>query len=206
MDEFNTKQQKYRYDFNESLQTSQQLVYEVCDTICNGNPNIFLRSEDDSVPLRNSALHDIRFLDIRGYDLVSRSHFYVEVKDFCSMVKYDATGLPASYVDSKLNTFRWDSVYVIFKDNEAFYEARRKAGIPILPNTCKTNAWVDEMPVAYGERLDVLMANRITELEGVINCRWPGKYNGDQQYMWNTRIMKTVPELMNRDFPNVLNT
>ena len=199
---YDTHQDKYGNSFYSDLEVSQELVNEVCKRITNSSPDIYVRAEDDATPMVNQAKKNMRFLDVWGFDDKSKNHFYVEVKDFCSMGAYNATGLPAPYVTNKLLVFDPTKVYVIFRDNEEFYKQRIANGKELLPtyyigNDCKMH------PIPYGERLDVLMANRVPGLEKRIKCNWKGAYHGQEQFIWNTEVMKPIEHLMLRDFSDV---
>jgi len=198
------KRDKYNGNFDHCLEQSRDLTERICNLLDDEKlfPNIFCQDQFDQFPFVGNGGKKNRFADVLLLDLNVGETFFIEAKDFASLVFYDCTGLPQVYVDTKLKPFGMRNVYLVFKENiEAVTERIRHDKEVFFVKTIKKDGVKQYSYIPYGERLDILMRNRNFEAEEKVKSKL-SQYRGEQQYIWNLKACKPIKQVFLRDFGN----
>lgn len=197
------KQSQYSGSFTDCLEKSRPLTKWVCKTLDDTElfPNIFCQDQFDQTCFVGNGGTQMRFADIIVLDFnTDGGTFFVECKDFGSMIHYDCTGLPQRYIDKKMFPLGIKHVYIVFIENRNVIEARKKFKKKLFFVEEIDNKTVRRFP--YGERLDILMRNRDYELEKKVKCKLSSYYD-EPQYLWKLEACKPIKEIFVRDFGNI---
>jgi len=196
------KQDEYTGTFKECLENSRYLTEWVCKTLDNRElfPNVYCQDQFDQLPFIGNGGKKIRFADVLILDFNNDGGtFFVEAKDFGSMIFYDCTGLPREYIDKKMIALGSRHVYLVFKENRETIKGRIEHERDLFFVHKLSNGKI--RPIPYGERLDILMRNRNFEAEGKVKSKLSSYYD-QPQYVWNLSACKPMRDVFLRDFGN----
>jgi len=198
----NIKQEEYKGDFKYCLENSRYLTSWICNNLNDSKkfPGIYCQDQFDQNPFIGNGDEKIRFADVMVLDFNSDGGvFFIEAKDFGSLIFYDCTGLPKKYVDEKLIKLGMRHTYVIFRENKETLSKRLEHGKKLFFVDKKQNGKYH--PIPYGERLDILMRNRNYEAESKVLSKLSSYYD-QPQYIWNLSACKEASLVFLRDFGN----
>jgi hypothetical protein len=198
IDSVTCKQDKYQTSFKERLAYSQELVDEVAQGFLKND--FWVRSQDDQNSFVDKYGNTIRLTDVMVIHSHLRRVCHIECKDFSRCLRYDATGLPKSYIDNRMNLLDGGvNVVLVFRDNiKWFREKVEKINVSedFLFEKLKSEGFMDKVNgeyvfVPYGNKLSFLM-NNVMGLE--IHSKFK-QHKGECNYMWPTNVMIPLPQL-----------
>lgn len=213
------KQGKYSdKNFDEMLQTSHSFVEDIC-RIASKN-DFIVRQKDDLNPFICPDGTRIRLWDIMLIDNVPpHKSFQIEAKDWASLLKWEATGLPQKYIDNKMMLAKQgEDLIILFRQNMDWvnaYSKYHKISVARILNHLESIGLAQQLAnkewyfFPYGNFLNTLMKkeHRRLDLEGKVLSRL-NSYRGQKQYIWTLKAMINLPMLIrwvirNRNVPHL---
>jgi len=205
MSESTIGQIKYGGTFEENLKVSQEFVQEICRTL--RAHGLLVRGEDDTAPFIASDGKWVRLCDIMAVNPATSQVSFIEAKDNCRCLYYDATGQPKKYVDEKLRLLNGgDRVFIVFRENMDWVESKaalkattKEQVLESLATQGLAEIGLDGRPrfVPYGQSLAFLL--RKENIDWSLEYRVPSKlsrYRGETQYMWPVDRMLPIGRLV----------
>ena len=206
--EVSLKQSKYNGVFSSDLDTSQELVDDICVYL--KKYELYVRSQDDATPFINLRGNELRLCDIQAVYKSKLRLVYIEAKDYARCVYHQVTGHAKRYIDGKLKLLNGgDNVFMIFRENMELVEERVK-----ISSSSKDDIIDDLIEegvasrredgsiyfVPYGHRLSFLLRdeNMMKDLEKRVPCRL-SQYRGEGQYLWKTEVMLPIDKLIEQE-------
>jgi hypothetical protein len=199
-DTCSTRRKKYGGSFANSLEVSQELVNNIAAQM--SQAGFIIRAQDDAVPFRLPNGKYIRLIDIQTY--YSGIAWPIEAKDFCRLVRYEATGLPRSYVDEKLSKVDDGNLILLLCDNMVYVEEKAKRDRVSKEEVLKRleakglakRGLAGWEFVPYGNKLSTLMSKHVDPvLSERIKCGF-ASYKGQKQYIWRMEGMHPLPKII----------